>query len=422
MTKFVAISRSGQEGVDMDTLDLGLFHHATLESGSKMVFENAAYPGMKYIVRGKDFTFDKSTGLATGGTISKINIQSHNNYGIAIDDFSMSMADFSNFIASDNWTGMRAQLFQGNDTIIGTTASDVIDATDGGVDHVEAKGGSDVILVGGALTARDTIEGEYGFSHNATVDFDGDYSHGLTLNDTTITGVGQLLFEAGHSYKITSADATVGAYQTLTVNGLNLDSSDRLYFDGSAETDGKFIFDGGLGNDSFWGGAGADTFYMNALMNEGGNDRVNGGGGDDTIYFGGSFSSGDRIDGGAGNNTVQLAGNYSHPLTITQKMMQNIQTMILSQGSGYDNYDFILGGIPAGLPVTSATDLTINGSALKQNASMHINASARQSGSITLIGGKGNDVFRGGAGGFTYFDLTDGGNDKAYGLGGSNSF
>ena len=59
---------------------------------------------------------------------------------------------------------------------------------------------------------------------------------------------------------------------TLTVDGSNLVLGDRMIFDGSGETDARFVLIGGGGRDELTGGAGADVIDGGAL-----GDRLAGG-------------------------------------------------------------------------------------------------------------------------------------------------
>jgi hypothetical protein len=72
--------------------------------------------------------------------------------------------------------------------------------------------------------------------------------------------VENLTLAAGHSYKLTTNNATVASGQTLTINGSALSASNVLTFNGAAETNGHFIIIGGKGADQLTGGALSDTF------------------------------------------------------------------------------------------------------------------------------------------------------------------
>src|SRR6185503_9706395 len=100
-----------------------------------------------------------------------------------------------------------------------------------------------------------------------------------TFGATTLTNAEEIDVAGGHSYGLTTNNATVAAGQTLTVNASGLHATDSLTFDGSAETDGNFAITDGAGNDVLTGGQGADTFNLQ----NGGTDAVAAGAGNDSI-------------------------------------------------------------------------------------------------------------------------------------------
>jgi Ca2+-binding RTX toxin-like protein len=107
----------------------------------------------------------------------------------------------------------------------------------------------------------------------------------LVFNSTTMVNVERLIVgttDPSFCYDITTGDTTVAAGQTLTVIGTHLSAAQSLTFNGSAETDGRFIISGGADSDTLTCGALADTFDLA----QGGNDTVTGGGGSDRMALG----------------------------------------------------------------------------------------------------------------------------------------
>ncbi len=155
--------------------------------------------------------------------------------------------------AADNLTGGA-----GNDTLTGGGGDDIIDCTLGGIDSVTGGAGNDLIHFGATFTAADTIDG--GGSGRDTLHLNGDYAAGVTFLASTIQNLGIIKVDGGHSYKLTTVDATVVAGKTLTIDGSTLTAGDHLVFEGSAESDGALIANGGAGSDTLTGGAGADQF------------------------------------------------------------------------------------------------------------------------------------------------------------------
>lgn len=123
-----------------------------------------------------------------------------------------------------------------------------------------------------------------------TIVLAGDFSAGLTLSSVA-ADVTQFVVEAGNDYVLTTGDGFVGAGRLLTVDAGAL-GGNHVMFDGSAETDGRFAFLGGDGNDFFFGGAGNDRFSGGR-----GADSLSGGGGADLfIYAAAGESSGAAYD------------------------------------------------------------------------------------------------------------------------------
>jgi VCBS repeat-containing protein len=173
----------------------------------------------------------------------------------------------------------------GNDTVIGT-------GTPGPI--------SNTIYAGGAFTADDRIQGGTStgpFGNQDTLVLDGDYSGGVVFNPTTLTSVEQIKLMAGHSYSLTTDDATVAPGGIgLGVDASRLGSADTLTLDARAEQDGEVDVTGGSGNDTFFGGAFRDSF--------------SGGAGDDTFYANAAVQI-DQFSGGAGSDQLVIGSGTS---------------------------------------------------------------------------------------------------------------
>ena len=141
--------------------------------------------------------------------------------------------------------------------------------------------------------ASDSINGGAG---NDTVSLTGNYAAGLTFGASTMTNVETLKLGAGFNYKLKTNDATVAAGATLSVVASALLGGNVVNFDGSSETNGKFVFQGGAGGDTFIGGAGDDL-----LSGLGGDDQLNGGGGVNSLDGG---LGADKLDGTGGLSTA----------------------------------------------------------------------------------------------------------------------
>jgi hypothetical protein len=119
-----------------------------------------------------------------------------------------------------------------------------------------------------------------------TLVLSGDFSAGFDLVAPP-ADLGLILLTDGDDYVLAVGDDfQIGG--SVTIDGRPLGAGNHVMFDGSAETDGSFSFQGSGGNDLFLGGAGADT-----IRGLGGADVLGGGAGADIFaYTGASESTG----------------------------------------------------------------------------------------------------------------------------------
>ncbi|HWA92343.1 MAG TPA: Ig-like domain-containing protein [Rhizomicrobium sp.] len=280
----------------------------------------------------------------------------------------------------------------GNDVLTGGALADSFFPGTGN-DTLNGGGGNDSFGMGANFTAADSIDGGSG---SDTVILNGDYSAGVSFGAGTMTNVEFLQLNAGFSYNLTTANATVGAGQTLTIKADLLGAGDALTFNGAAESDGNFVINAGAGNDTLTGGSGDDTFRVGA-----GNDIVHGNGGSDTINAGANLTAADALDGGIGNDTLFLAGDYSAGVTFGATTVTNIETMFLS--TGFD-YKFAIDDAT----VTSGNGMMVQAGGLGASDTLYFDGSADTTGGTlnivagagddTLIGGHGDDTLNGGGG------------------------
>ena len=291
----------------------------------------------------------------------------------------------------------------GDDNLSGTGSDDQFNLIQGGEDTASGAGGNDTFVMHATLDAGDAIDGGTG---SDTVTLAGDYSAGVTFTDTTITNVERILLGAGFDYTLTSADATVAAGQSLTVDGAHLGAGDVLNFDGSAETDGKLTLVGGAGDDVLKGGSAGAAFDLRA----GGEDIATGGSGSDLFVVGANLDAGDKIDGGfsfgGAHDVLRIVGDYSAGLTFGADTIQNIDTLQLGAGFSYnftvDNNNFL-----------SGPTVLVRADGLGAGNSLTFDASASDAG-FHFIAGAGNDVITGSTAASIY-DLSKGGNDTVHG-------
>jgi len=186
---------------------------------------------------------------------------------------------------------------RGTDDLTGGGGNDTFYFAEGGRwgvnDHVDGRGGSDIIV----------LRGDYNGS--ASVEFaDGDFENVETLSllsafDARFGALGER-----YSYEVTLANGNVAAGATFTVNGSKLTATETMTIDGSAETNGHLRLLAGAGDDVLIGGGGNDLIHGGL-----GADTMTGGGGNDTFRYQAvedstptardgiqDFASGDKID------------------------------------------------------------------------------------------------------------------------------
>lgn len=284
---------------------------------------------------------------------------------------------FDGSAETDGMFSLRAG--QGNDVLIGGVRGDSFNLSKGGDDTAYGGAGKDAFQLGGKFTAADTIDG--GINTDKMV-LDGNYANAnaVVFGATTLTNVETMLLSAGHSYTLTTHEATVAAGAMLTVDASALVFPNTLIFNGAAETDGFFHIIGGTGND--------------------------------TVNMGAGLKNGDLIDGGAGlADLLVLDGDYSSGFTFTSSVVTGIEMLTLTAGHSYD-LTFASGSI-------GGTLFTLGAGTLGTGDSLLFDGSAT-SALLFVTGGEGDDVLEGGSGenDFVFY----GGNDTAYGGGGVSTY
>jgi len=367
---------------------------------------------------------DYSAGLVfNADTITNVevfNLVGHHSYNLTLNDGNVAaganlLIRAGSLVASDSLTfdgsaetDGRFFVFggAGDDTVTGGAQSDHLHLEKGGVDIAHGGGGNDVFYMGDQLWSDDQIDGGSGYDVVYATGFSGGDS--LALTGTTLQNVEDFVLDGGSFLGVTTDDGTVAAGATLTIDASA--QTTAFFFDGSAETDGRFNVIAGSGDDNLTGGAGADTFHLE----HGGTDTASGGDGNDTFYLGGTFTSADQIDGGAGIDTVVLDGMGDDAIGFTSTTMTNIEKLVLDPGHFYT----IVTGDAA---VAAGQVLTVDGSKLGAGDPLEFDGSGETDGRFNILAGAGNDTITGGALGDT-LHLETGGNDFANGGAGNDHF
>ncbi|MEA3008947.1 MAG: hypothetical protein QOJ91_639, partial [Sphingomonadales bacterium] len=230
---------------------------------------------------GNDF-IDGGSGedMMTGGTGNDVYVVSSvgdaviENAGEGVDEVRTVLAAYVLAANVENLTATSdiAHDLRGNsgaNVVTGGGGADLLRLYDGGDDTVLAGTGNDNIFFGAALTAADIINGGEGTD---TLVLQGPYgSLTLTSNITQIENISLLgggntnFGDPGtnlYDYVLTTNDANFAAGVQARINGAALLVGEDFTFNGSAETDAKFVVYGGKGQDTLIGGFGADIFIF----------------------------------------------------------------------------------------------------------------------------------------------------------------
>ncbi|MEA3065099.1 MAG: hypothetical protein QOJ27_1545 [Sphingomonadales bacterium] len=273
-----------------------------------------------------------------------------------------------------------------NNVITGTPNKDLFLLQQGGNDTAFGLGDNDVFYFGSAFTGADTVDGGTG---RDVVVLQGNYT--LTLSETNITNIDSISLQSGantkfgdtannfYDFNITTANGNVAPGEELIVNAQSLRAGEDFTFDGSAETDGKFLVFGGHGVDTLKGGAGVDVF----------------------VFEGTRWGASDSVDGGGGRDAVVIAaGNGLTHIAFGANSLHNIESISVnknwqSDATAKPSYEFVLhdGNVAAG------ETLIVNGFSLTDSTqTISVDGSAEMDGKLILFGGAGTDVLIGGKG------------------------
>ncbi|RYE87277.1 MAG: calcium-binding protein, partial [Hyphomicrobiales bacterium] len=292
----------------------------------------------------------------------------------------------------------------GDDTLRGGDGGDVLYAGLG-VDSLFGDDGDDGLYFGATLTQADTVDGGTGAEDQ--LGLQGNYA-GFAFGADDLVNIDQLILLSGsdtrfgtpagnlYDYNLTTTDANVARGGQLVVTFNTLVAGEDVIFDGAAETDGAFVFYGGLGIDLLTGGAGNDGFYFGNNGRWGASDRVDGGAGaldqlglegSYTLTFGATQLSGIEmlvlLTGGDSRFGNPAGEGYAYDITMTDANVVGGQTFLVSAET-----------LRAGVAGVTDETLRFDGSA-ETGGQFAIQGGA---GDDTIIGGRGDDTMYGGAG------------------------
>jgi len=312
---------------------------------------------------------------------------------------------------------------EGNDTLFGSPSDDRLEGGPGddilyldaaGVETATGDGGKDTFYFGRRLTALDKIDGG---SEIDRLVLQGDYGSGLVLT-ANVTGIETMsllsgsepfLFLGGsdlYDYVVTTHDSNFAPGLQARIEGAGLLAGEDLTFNGSAETDARFLVYGGKGIDRLTGGLGNDIFFF----------------GDS-----GRFAPGDIVNGGPGSDGLYLRGNYTIDFNAAgyAGALTGIETLFLSSvtderyfrgvATEFD-YNFVWADALLGPGQT----ITIDGTFLRPNETLTFDGSRESDGSFRIVGGAAADLLSGGRSSDVIYGAL--GADRMIGNGGNDVF
>jgi Ca2+-binding RTX toxin-like protein len=307
--------------------------------------------------------------------VDKIDLAAGHEYSLDIDSGVVAAGKTMTIDAASETASDVANLDLYNDTI----GSYILDLGNGDnyiflsgaqADTLHCTGGTNEVDIYGTMAAGDKIEG----AGNTIVSLFGDYSAGYTFGAKEFSGLDAIYLNGNDTYNLTLNNANVASGGYLVVNGEAIGAGYNFTLNGSHLVGGNL---------DLFGCAGMNT--------------LTGGGGNDGFSFDGTnmFTAADRINGEGGTeNTVTLSGDYSAGLVFQNATIQNIQQLYLDAGNSY-NLTLAAGNATAGHSLevyagqlAATNTVTINGS--------HV------AGNLTLDGGAGNDILKGGSGTNTF--------------------
>ena len=288
----------------------------------------------------------------------------------ATDSFTYTLASGGSATVTITITGLASAGDElrgdsGDNVIADTIGLDLFRLDQGGDDTASGQSGGDVFEFGDAFDEFDSIDGGAGTDELRLA---GDYwTVPIFFLPTTLSNVERIVLAGGFSYDLTIDDANLGAGQHLTVDGSALAPTEELWFDGSDESNARFLLIGGGCDDVLIGGGGRDTLIGNTGFN-----YLDGFGGIDTVDYSGA---GGAVD-------VDLGDEFA-------------------SDNGYGQFDILVDIENA---IGSAFDDLIFGSGVANRLEGGAGADQLQSlaGNDWLDGGSGADVMLGGADDDTY--------------------
>jgi hypothetical protein len=255
----------------------------------------------------------------------------------------------------------------GNDVILVTNGINAnFNLTQGGDDTVTGSTLADAFSFGNTLTAADTVDGGGGGADILSI----------TGNNTVVMGAsttqGIAEFDLAHSSSppfgpitdnITENDGNVAAGQVMLLDTLQ-GAGDSTTFDGSAETDGKFVFT-------------INTVQTNILTGGGGDDVFN-------LTGSGTLNAASVFSGGGGYDTLSV---LNATVTLGAHQLVNFEEIDVRRGAVATNNNNVAAGQTMVVKVEQ-----VGGSSAGFNGLKELDGHFSISGEGTAYGGQGDDT------------------------------
>jgi len=283
-----------------------------------------------------------------------------------------------------------------NDTIIGGSGADIIDGQ-GGADQLTGGTGNDTFVITGSTgAARDTI---IDFSSGDRLQIA--VTPGNSVFDATYKGAVTNAGDAAANFTGTAGAPRPGQYVFNTANSSLL-----------LDTDGTGLI---TGSDQQVVLAGVTSFDGSALdfvvtaSATGTTSNITTGGGNDRFTLGSDLTSLDLINGGAGNDTLSFTDANSATTDIDG--VSNVE--VISLGAAPTAFNTVNTNVAAGATLTiTGAGMSTHSTAISAAAETDGNVSisiTSTTGTVSLVGGDGNDTLTANTASGTAITLTGGG-------------